>query len=65
MLYSDKCIVRKSANSVQKWVFYTLEEKWLADSIKPRGKTNEVGLMVWGDFGVVTRGISANFGKQG
>jgi len=25
---------------------FATEEKWLADCIKPQGKTNEVGLMV-------------------
>ena len=50
ILYSDECTVRKSANPAQKWVFGTPEEKWLADCIKPRAKTNEMGLMVWGCF---------------
>jgi len=56
ILYSDECTVRKSANSAQKWVFRTPEEKWLADCIKPWGKTNEMGLMVWGCFWGAHRG---------
>ena len=31
-------------------MFDTPEDKWLADCIQLRGKTNEVGLMVWGCF---------------
>jgi len=50
ILYSDECTIRKSANPAQIWVFRTPEEKWLADCIKPRGNTNEIGLMVWGCF---------------
>jgi len=58
ILYSNECTVRKSANPAQKSVFRTPEEKWLADCIKPRGNTNEIGLMVWGCFWPGRRGLS-------
>lgn len=50
ILYSDECMVRKSADPRRVWVFRSPQEKWLSDCIQPRGKKNEVGLMVWGCF---------------
>ena len=50
VLYSDECIVRKSACSGRQWVFRTPQEKWLAECIRPVGKRNETGLMVWSCF---------------
>ena len=56
ILYSDECTVRKSADPRRVWVFRTPQEKWLSDCIQPRGKANEVGLMVWGCFWGKKRG---------
>jgi len=50
ILYSDECTMRKSSDPRRVWVVRTPQEKWLSDCLQPRGKANEVGLMVWGCF---------------
>jgi len=39
---SDKCTVCKSADPRRIWVFRSSHEKWLADCIQPRGKSNDI-----------------------
>ena len=56
ILYRDECTVRKSADPRRVWVFRSPQEKWLSDCIQPRGKANEVGLIVWGCFWGKRRG---------
>ena len=47
-----------SANPVEKSVFRTPEEKWIANCIKLPGYVNEIGLIVWWCFKSPNQGRS-------
>ena len=46
-IWSDECLIEKSLNSRQTWVFRTPEEKWEKDCIAAVKKGNGVTIMVW------------------
>ena len=50
VIWSDECIVEKSKDSRQQWVFREPGEKSLADCIHPKENDKSISLMVWGCF---------------
>ena len=61
VIWSDECLVEKSDDAHQVWVFRTPSEKWKTECIAPKKKDKGVSVMVWGCFLGKNRGTFCSF----
>jgi transposase len=47
VIWSDECSVTRGTGLKPEWVFRTPQQKWDKEMIQPKGKTQDISVMIW------------------